>query len=202
MAHIDSSDAQKGVATFDIMHELAPLMKLEDDGELPFLQDGLDDIGVVMQATSLIDRFLRLVLLSGFRSNTISKSLIDKIFEGYGPLSSFSNRIAVCTALGLAGSDVRHDLSIIRNIRNDFAHSYKKLSLSHYQSIKTLKVVTSLPIHDDNLYRLRFKQSCVGIIGSLCNFAIFATAKDRFISKNEEGVKLEFNSLREEAKNL
>ena len=161
---------------FNIMDELAPLVKFEDGG-FPFLRDGLDDIGLVMQATSLIDQLLRLILLSGFRSETISKTLISKIFEGTGPLSTFSGRIAVCTALGLTSSDVRHDLSIVRTVRNAFAHSYEPLSLSLYQSIKSLKVATPHEIHDTNPYRLKFKQSCAGMVGESLQFFTSCNSK-------------------------
>ena len=182
-------------APFDIMHELAPLGKLMADG-FPFVGEDLDDTGLVIQATSLIDRFLRLALISGFRSDTVSKTLLATIFEGYGPLSSFSSRIAVCIALGLTTPDVRHDLAVIKTIRNEFAHSPLALALSNYPQIKLLKVSSTKVPTDNNEYRMQFKQSCVGVIGFLCEFSLLAIARDRFVAKNKEGVFQELAALK------
>ena len=180
------------------MHELAPLAKFVGE-DYPFLKDGLDDIGLVIQATSLIDKFLRLILISGFRSETVSKTLLATIFEGNGPLSTFSGRIAVCTALGLTSPQVRHDLAIIKAIRNEFAHSPVPLSLDAYPQVKSLTVsVRRLKITDTNEFRLKFKHSCAGIISFLGQFALLAIARDRFVSKNKEGVLQELREMERE----
>lgn len=186
---------------FDIMDELAPLTKFEG-GDYPFLRPDIDDISMVMLATSLIDRVLRLVLLAGFRSSAISNKLIKKIFESDGPLSTFAGRIDVCRALGLISYDIQNDIAIMKSIRNEFAHSFAPKQLADYPEINSLKVRTTQEIRDDKAYRLKFKQSCVGIVGNLFNRALFETAKDRFVAKNTEGVRREFDSLREEASKL
>jgi hypothetical protein len=183
--------------TFDILHEMEPLAKLVHDQ--PFLKDGISDTDLVILSTSLIDKFLRLILISGFRSNTVSKTLIAQIFEGDGPLSTFSGRILVCIALGLTNPDVRHDLSIIRKIRNKFAHSPTPIFLSSCEQIKYLRVSARKVIIDPDPIRLTFKQSCVGIIGFMADFTLLATAIDRFVSKNKDGILEEFAALKREA---
>lgn len=184
---------------FDIMHEIKPLVGFAN-GNLPFLTAELDDTGLVIQATSLIDRFLRLILISGFRHETISKTLLSNIFDGNGPLSTFSSRIAVSTALGLTSPDVKHDLAIIKTVRNAFAHSYMPISLSDYGQIKSLIVsVSKIAINDSDEFRFKFKHSCAGIVGFLCQFALLATARDRFVSKHKDDIILEMAALQREA---
>lgn len=52
----------------------------------------------------------------------------NSIFDGTGPLSTFSAKIDVGFALGLFGSKTRHDLKTIKDIRNLFAHSHTNVT--------------------------------------------------------------------------
>ncbi|MEA3431235.1 MAG: hypothetical protein U9R01_00940 [candidate division WOR-3 bacterium] len=54
----------------------------------------------------------------------------DNLFDPERPLSSFSTKIALSFRLGLINSAFEHGLQMIRKIRNDFAHSIDKVSLS------------------------------------------------------------------------
>jgi hypothetical protein len=46
----------------------------------------------------------------------------SQIFDTNGPISSFSDKIIMGFALGVFGKKTRHDLHLIRNLRNGFAH--------------------------------------------------------------------------------
>jgi hypothetical protein len=59
----------------------------------------------------------------------------EKIFEGAGPLSTFSFRIEIAFRLSLISKRERDTLHTIRSIRNDFAHQLKGISFSS-QSIR------------------------------------------------------------------
>lgn len=50
------------------------------------------------------------------------ETLHKRLFRHNGPLSTFSARLDMAFALYLIGEKTRHDLDIIRDIRNDFAH--------------------------------------------------------------------------------
>jgi DNA-binding MltR family transcriptional regulator len=50
------------------------------------------------------------------------RSKTDDIFEGYGPLGSFSARIEIAYRLGLISNCMRADLHMVRKIRNHMAH--------------------------------------------------------------------------------
>ena len=59
----------------------------------------------------------------------------EKVFEGAGPLSTFSFRIEMAFRLGLISKRERDTLHTIRSMRNDFAHQLKGISFSS-QSIR------------------------------------------------------------------
>jgi DNA-binding MltR family transcriptional regulator len=44
------------------------------------------------------------------------------------PLGTFSSRIKIAYALGIIGGKSRHDLDIVGNIRNAFAHGMRDLA--------------------------------------------------------------------------
>ena len=48
----------------------------------------------------------------------------DELLGNSGPLGSFSSRIRLACALAWISEDARHDLDVIRDIRNTFAHSF------------------------------------------------------------------------------
>ena len=48
----------------------------------------------------------------------------DELLDSTRPIGTFSARIRLARALAWINDDVCHDLDIIRNIRNDFAHSF------------------------------------------------------------------------------
>lgn len=47
---------------------------------------------------------------------------IDELFHGFGPLSTFSQRISMSAAMGLISKPIRNELRAIKDIRNHFAH--------------------------------------------------------------------------------
>jgi DNA-binding MltR family transcriptional regulator len=68
---------------------------------------------------SHLDELMEKLLKARFVS---TKSKSDDIFEGYGPLSSFSAKIEIAHRLGLVSKRMRSDLQIVRKVRNHMAH--------------------------------------------------------------------------------
>lgn len=65
----------------------------------------------------------------------------DSMFEGNGPLSTFSSKIDMTYRLGIIDANFCKSLHLIRKIRNDFAHEVSGSSLdsgSHRDRIKAL----------------------------------------------------------------
>jgi mannitol operon repressor len=76
--------------------------------------------GKVLISTGFIEQQLKEVLLAFMLPVSQAKNLLDGL---NAPLGTFSSRISACYSLGLIKDHEQHDLSIIRHIRNDFAHN-------------------------------------------------------------------------------
>jgi Mannitol repressor len=81
---------------------------------------------------------------------------LEELFRPMGPLGSFSSKIKMAYLLGLINELLMTNLDIVRDIRNDFAHSRKELAFSE-QSVRdrcknllfgTLKSATGKPTND------------------------------------------------------
>ena len=86
------------------------------------------DRGCALVLAANLDNRLQALLESFFIEQPKSKR--NAIFKGNGCLSTFSSRIKIAFAVGLLGDDERHDLDIIRDIRNDFAHDESSIGFS------------------------------------------------------------------------
>jgi len=107
---------------------------------------GKDDLGMVIALTSLLDRYIGVLIVVRFLVS-ISKRDYDRIFGGYGPVASFSSKIAMGTALGVVFGDMAHDLAILKKIRNDFAHGIALQRLAdepHASRCRSLKMSDDL----------------------------------------------------------
>lgn len=88
------------------------------------LYSGPDRAAAVVLA-SLVERSLGHLLRLSMREEGIGD-----IFDSDGLLGSFGAKIQICYALKLIGPTTRHDLTIIRVLRNQFAHSRKPIRFS------------------------------------------------------------------------
>jgi hypothetical protein len=158
-------------------------------GGFSFLKDELNDTTLVMMATSLIDEYMKFVLIVGFGPETRSKKLLEKVFEGYGPLATFSSKISLCEALNLfIADDIRHDLGILRKIRNEFAHSPRERHLNEFPQCKSLKIMSGAKIDDQIEERRCFKRSCAGIIPTLGIMAAIRVTEHSYLARNRQAV--------------
>ena len=100
-------------------------------------------------------------LLKAFMIDAEKKvsELIGSEKNSNAPLATFSARIKACYCLGLISEKTRHDLDIIRNIRNLFAHKLQDLTfddekvISYCNSLKIPKPFIMIPM---NSHRDRF----------------------------------------------
>ncbi|MCI0408115.1 MAG: MltR family transcriptional regulator [Acidobacteria bacterium] len=56
----------------------------------------------------------------------ISREVDDDIFGRSGPLATLNGKIDIAYTLGLIDKRSHHDLHLIRKIRNEFAHAFKR----------------------------------------------------------------------------
>lgn len=78
------------------------------------------DRGKVLISTGFLEEQLKNVLLAFMLHTPQANELVS---SANAPLGTFSSRISSCYVLGLISEDEHHDLTLIRRIRNDFAHN-------------------------------------------------------------------------------
>jgi hypothetical protein len=83
--------------------------------------------GVVVTAAAILDHIIERAIKT--KMPTLSQNLSKKLFEDFGPLSSFSAKIDLAHALDITSAAIHSELGKIRKIRNEFSHSQKLLSL-------------------------------------------------------------------------
>lgn len=86
--------------------------------------------GAIVFAGSLADESLASLVRSKFRTDEWSaKNVVQPMFEGYGPLATFSSRINYAYAAGLICREAFDALHLLRKLRNDFAHEPRPINL-------------------------------------------------------------------------
>jgi DNA-binding MltR family transcriptional regulator len=96
------------------------------------------DRGCVLVAGAVLDEALELFLRAQMPQDKQSvDSVVDPLFKHPGPLASFWSRIRIAYALGYISPATFHDLELVREIRNKFAHDYVSATFSNPE-VKTL----------------------------------------------------------------
>jgi DNA-binding MltR family transcriptional regulator len=111
------------------------------------------EVGIV--GAAIIEEKLEKALLTKMRP--LSGEMKRRLFEGYGPLSSFSAKIDLSYALQVIDKRMRDDLTIIRKIRNQFAHSMSLVNFVSPEIIAYFKhfKITDIKESDYQMYYLR-----------------------------------------------
>jgi len=105
------------------------------------------------------------------------KKAWDRLFRKSGPLSSFSAKIDLARLLGIISTVVASDLHIIREIRNEFAHSVlaknnlaSTFSTPHIKDkCLALRCVKHEAHHDP---RVAFIRACAVLNSDLCLYKL------------------------------
>jgi hypothetical protein len=156
-----------------------------------------DDIGMVINATSILDEYIGLIIASRF-GVMITKTSWKRVFEGDGPLGRFSAKISMADVLGILVGDMQHDLPILKKIRNDFAHSMVPQSLTsdpHRSRCHSLKM--KFPLAPDLLAecktpeRQRFMESTVSLLIFMSTVLHRNLSERTFILKHQAEINKE-----------
>jgi len=83
------------------------------------------DRGLPLVATALIDDLLKETLRAFFCDDDSAERLLDGT---NAPLGSFSSRIETCLALGLIDAFEHSEITLLRKVRNEFAHAKHGMS--------------------------------------------------------------------------
>jgi hypothetical protein len=99
------------------------------------------EVGIV--GAAIIEEQLLLALVA--RMRPLPADMKRKLFDGYGPLASFSAKIDLSYALHIVTKEQYEDLTAIRKIRNEFAHAIALLNFdslairAHFKHFKTIE---------------------------------------------------------------
>jgi hypothetical protein len=96
-----------------------PTQEELDQIEEEFATDG--PRGVAILASVQVEDVLGGALLQ--RMVELTDDEYGQLFQGTAPLATFSAKIRLGYALGIFGKKTRHDMDILRQIRNVFAHA-------------------------------------------------------------------------------
>jgi hypothetical protein len=104
------------------------------------------DTDAAVLATSIIDNCLERCIIAHLEIRT--PAMVAKLTGRDGALSSLYGKVYLAYAMGF-NTIIRDDLNIARRVRNDFAHSPKRLTFSDSQIVNkcsSLKLLSSLNI--------------------------------------------------------
>jgi DNA-binding MltR family transcriptional regulator len=93
------------------------------------LEQQESDRGCVIFGTSRLEDDLEALLRACCLDDADAvKKIVDPLFQGFAPFSSFFAKIQVSYAMGLISEETYTTLNLIRKIRNDFAHERNAVS--------------------------------------------------------------------------
>jgi hypothetical protein len=76
------------------------------------------DRGAAVVLTAIVEKSLEHLIKRALRPEGV-----NDLFQFNGPMGTLSNKIAMAFSMRLIGEKTKHDLEIIRHLRNIFAHS-------------------------------------------------------------------------------
>jgi len=90
------------------------------------------DRGLVLIAAAFLEENLAMLLRSLMRKGgkKLEENVLKPLFRSDGPLGSFAGKIRICYAMELIDEVTYKDLEIVRDIRNDFAHTYSEANFT------------------------------------------------------------------------
>jgi hypothetical protein len=100
---------------------ISDLFALENE-----LSYGTSDRAMAVLMAATLEDTLRDWILSHLRQD-LDPDDLNRLFGAEGALGTFSSKTMVAYALTIIGPVTQHDLNLIRNVRNQFAHSRRPL---------------------------------------------------------------------------
>lgn len=145
-----------------VLAEQRAKRKARYDELLEMLKGYTDEIskhthaGAVMVFAAAVEEQLKAAIMT--RMKGISGRQEARLFENYGPLSSFSAKIDVSYALQIITTEVWTDLKVIKEIRNEFAHTAKYINFQTPTVVFVMKKFSSFDPDAPNPERFYFEK--------------------------------------------
>jgi DNA-binding MltR family transcriptional regulator len=99
--------------------------------------------GYVITAAAILDSQLERALKKAM--NPLSKKTYERIFETFGPLSSFASKILIAYAFGIISAEIYGKLEKLRKLRNTISHSSEILDLESNEIAPLLSALDKTP---------------------------------------------------------
>lgn len=133
------------------------------------------EAGNALVLAGLVEDWLQKLLMHSTRS--LSNTLATKIYDGYGPLSQFSQKIEIAYIFELIDENVYDELRAIKEIRNRFAHTTVFRNFKSEEVAKECQRLKGWKKNGDNqmLYLERTK-ACVEAISKKISLKILVGA--------------------------
>ncbi|MFY9895886.1 MAG: MltR family transcriptional regulator [Xanthobacteraceae bacterium] len=133
-----------------------------------------NDRGVAITCAASVEDRLRWLIETKFIDG-LSETKKDRIFTGLGPLSSFLAKTEIAFALGLIKPEVREQLQIIGQIRNKFAHNFRRVRFS---DPKIAEMCERLRKFDKEGFQAKSElREVYGFTCLICMMALFVTGQ-------------------------
>lgn len=135
------------------------MTEVPEDSLFPKLSKIFEQMYSVSQAAMAIyiSQLVENILEGSLSSKlTISSNTFDdRLFKGYGPLSTFTAKIDMARALEIVDEETYNTLRILKNIRNEVAHP-DVVSLPNFDSPAIIKECRKLPgyVDDEGCFKL------------------------------------------------
>ena len=114
------------------------------DEELSYFRSlfGESDRGCVILTLSRLEEELKELHICYIELNgSLAKADREKLFSGFGPLSSLSARIKLGGGYGLIARETMKDLDVMRAVRNSAAHSAKPFNFASDETRKAIVAI-------------------------------------------------------------
>lgn len=163
------SRGKKRVALSDLAGELP------SDEDLTNYQNYIiaeSDRGAAVMAASLVEKALEDAVRSRFAKP--EGDVADNWFEGINaPFRTFAAKISLGRALAIYGEHMEARLSLIKNIRNAFAHRMIPLDFSHPTLVEACLKLSHAPDRDkDRHMRAVFASACIALASVLGQYSL------------------------------
>ena len=156
--------------TLQDLSKIFPDMASIDANSAEYSKDG-NDKSVALLTSAMLDTFLRETIRAHIIVGNPAlqyDETADIFFSMNAPLSSFSAKIDLSYLLGICDNDARHDLNIIRRIRNAFAHAVIPIT---FETDEVAKECKKLKINSTKIKGLGsrnlFLNSYIGLVDML-----------------------------------
>jgi hypothetical protein len=132
-----------------------------------------NDRGTAILAATLVENAITYAIS---RQNSRFAYRARKLFENNGPISTLDAKILIADCFGMLGPNTRHNLDIIKHIRNTFAHARIPITFITSEIESACHALREPPTADMNgrkwdSPREKFGASCYAISKRLLDYA-------------------------------